>query len=97
MEMSQLFRRAELNEVDALTLSSPVCSTTSSYSDNNSNVTDNFTGNTIQPLNYSNLVLSTDTPISSPLGLDQISQSTRDIYENISMFIDTQPNNTQTQ
>lgn len=97
MEMSQLFGRAELNEVDALNRSSPVFSTTSSWSDSNSNVADNFTGNTIQPLKYSNLELSTDTPISSPVGSYQVSQSTRDIYENAAIFIDTQPNNTQRQ
>lgn len=74
MEMSQLFGRAELNEVDARTLtrSSPMYSTTSSWSDSNSNGADNFSGNTINPLNYSNLHLSTDTPTSSPLGSYQL-------------------------
>ncbi|VVC43824.1 Hypothetical protein CINCED_3A020663 [Cinara cedri] len=93
-----LFGLAELSEVDACTLtrSSPMYSTTSSWSDSNSNGADNFTGNIIHPLNYSNLHLSTDTPISSPLGSYQVSQSTRDLYENATMFIDTQPNNTQT-
>lgn len=50
MEMSQLFGRAELNEVDdySSTRSSPVFSTTSSWSDVNSNETaDNNTGNAI--------------------------------------------------
>lgn len=97
MEMSQLFGRAELNEVDPLTRSSPVFSTTSSWSDSNSNGPDNFNGNAIQPFNYSNLDLSTDTPTSSPLGSYQVSQLTRDIYENAAIFIDTQSNNTQTQ
>lgn len=58
MEMSQLFGRAELNEVDDHNSrrSSPVFSTTSSWSDVNSNeAADNDTGNAIQALNYSNV------------------------------------------
>jgi len=58
MEMSQLFGRAELNEVDGhnSTRSSPMYSTTSSWSDVNSNqAAENDTGNAIQVLNYSNV------------------------------------------
>jgi len=58
METSQLFGRAELNEVDGhnSTRSSLTYSTTSSWSDVNPNqAAENDTGNTIQALNYFNV------------------------------------------
>lgn len=56
---------------------------------------DNFTGNTFQPINYSNLHINTETATSLALGSYPVSQSTRDLYENATMIIGTQPNNKQ--
>jgi len=122
MEMSQLFGRAELNEVDGhnSTRSSPMYSTTSSWSDVNSNqAAENDTGNTIQALNYSNVYTDVYTREADNDTRDSIqglnysnihthpkstnslvlgsypvrTQSTKDLYENVSMFLDTQPKN----
>ncbi|KAL4121229.1 hypothetical protein QTP88_013785 [Uroleucon formosanum] len=108
MEMSQLFGRAELNEVDVhnSTRSSPMYSTTSSQSDVNPNQAaendtdgytreaDNDTRDSIQGLNYSNIHThpkSTNSLVLRPYPVR--TQSTKDLYENVSMFISTQPKN----
>lgn len=124
MEMSKLFGKAELNEFDKhnSTLSSPVFSTTSSWSDVNSNeATDNDTGNdiqainyssvytdsypreadnvthsSIQQLNYSNTHTNANSTNSLVLGSYPVhTQLAKDIYENVTMFIATQPKHNQ--
>jgi len=96
MELSELFGRADLREFDAHTSnqSSPMFATTPSWSDGYSNGADDTTFDPLQPLNYSNLQASINPTNAAELVSYVGTQSTRDLYENATMYI-LQSNNMQ--